>query len=96
MEDNNPHTKTIYRNSRGRETRRPKLDGTSDNLYPIVLQVYPTLPNNKRKEVIQFIKWLKTEFGFQSLGPLETFLKTEISIYKINDLEDARVYALLI
>jgi hypothetical protein len=91
MEDNNPFIKTIYRNSKGRETRRPKIEGTSDNLYPIVLQVYPNLPNNKRKEAIQFIKWLKVDFGFQSFGPLEAFLVHELSIYKIKGLEDARV-----
>jgi hypothetical protein len=86
-----PLTETICTTSKGKITRVPKISGKGDEVYPIVLRIFASLPNTKKPEALGFLKWLKTEHGFENTIPFQRYILARLDPMKIIDSEDMKL-----
>jgi hypothetical protein len=86
-----PLTETICTTSKGKVTRVPKMSGRADDVYPIVLRVFGSLPNNKKSEALGFLKWLKAKHGFENSIPFQRYIIARLDPMKIANSEDMKL-----
>ncbi|KAJ3270544.1 hypothetical protein HDV01_007747 [Terramyces sp. JEL0728] len=90
-QENNLYVETIYKNRKGKLMKHPRIGGSPDDLFPILVSTFSNIPSQKRSELMQYIKWLGSEYGFQKTLVMFEFFCGLLAVPKVSDSEDMRV-----